>query len=175
MKQNKKLTILVSALALTALCAGAALAAGGDEQDPLVTLSYLKETAIPQVVAQVEEKAAARQAELVKQFDERLAHFQQNTPSPSEGGGAASFTLVTLTKGQALKPAVGCELLLRVGSMTVSADSDPALIDASTGGALNRNASLEKNHLYIATIEGRTVQATSDAVKVLVRGTYTVE
>ncbi len=174
MKRNKKLTILVSALALAALCAGAALAAGGDEQDPLVTLSYLKETVIPQVVAQAEEKAAARQAELVKQFDEKLAHLQQNTPSSSEGGGA-SYTLVNLTKGQALKPDVGCELLLRVGSMTAAADSDPALIDASTGGVLNRNASLEKNHLYIATIEGRTVQATSDAVKVLVRGTYTVE
>ncbi len=171
MKQNKRLPILASALALAVLCAGAALAAGGDESDPLVTLSYLNETALPQVIAQVEKDLEPKREELAKQFDDKLAQYQ-HSEAPS---GGASYTLVTLNRGQALKPAVGCELLLRVGTMTVSADGNPALIDVTTGGTLNKDASLEKNHLYMATIEGRTVRAGADTVKVLVRGTYTVE
>ncbi len=174
MKQSKRFPILASALVLAVLCAGAALAAGGDENDPLVTLSYLNETALPQVVAQVEKDLEPKREELAKQFDQKLAQYQQSGGT-SGGGGSASYTLVTLTRGQALKPGVGCELLLRVGSMTVSADSSPALIDTTTGGSLNKDASLEKNHLYMATIEGRTLQAGADSVKVLVRGTYTIE
>ena len=49
---------LPAALALTLLCSGAALAATGDKSDPLVTLSYLEQTALPGVVSQVETKAA---------------------------------------------------------------------------------------------------------------------
>ena len=42
---------LPAALALTLLCSGAALAATGDKNDPLVTLSYLEQTALPGVVS----------------------------------------------------------------------------------------------------------------------------
>ena len=38
---------LPAALALTLLCSGAALAAPGDKTAPLVTLSYLEQTALP--------------------------------------------------------------------------------------------------------------------------------
>ena len=60
-KPNKRWTIRLGALALTAalLGTGAALAAGGGQNDPLVTLSYLNQTAIPQIVKQVEEKTGA--------------------------------------------------------------------------------------------------------------------
>ena len=50
--------IVPAALALALLCTGAALAANGDKSDPLVTLSYLEQTALPSVVSQVETKAA---------------------------------------------------------------------------------------------------------------------
>ena len=39
---------------------------------------------------------------------------------------------------------------------------------------LNDGGSLAVNHLYMATIEGRSVTADSDTVKVLVRGGYTI-
>ena len=55
---------LPAALALTLLCSGAALAATGDKSDPLVTLSYLEQTALPGVVSQVETKAAQRQTDM---------------------------------------------------------------------------------------------------------------
>ncbi len=174
MKRSKRFTILAAALTLAGLCAGAALAAGGDEKDPLVTLSYLNEKVIPQVVAQVEQSAAARQEELARQFQAQVDQYRKDAQQGGGSAGSASYALVTLTNGQTLKPEVGCELLLRVGTVTVTAGSDPALIDLTTGGTINRNASLEKNHLYMATIDDRTLQATADSVKILVRGNYTI-
>jgi len=173
--RNKTAVILASALLLAALWGGAALAAGGEQSDPLVTLSYLNTSAIPQIIAKVEESAANRQAELAKLFEGQVAQYRKDAAAGGAGSsGSASYVLVSLAKGQALVPEVGCELLLRVGTMTVSAPEAPALIDVTGGGSLNTGASLEKNHLYMATIAGRTVQATADTVKVLVRGSYTV-
>ena len=68
---------------------------------------------------------------------------------------------------------VGCEVLLRIGAVTVRADSAPALIDLSGGGTINTGASLTRNHLYMSTIPDRTLTASGD-VKLLVRGSYSV-
>ena len=174
MRHNgKKWMIRLGAGALAAGCLvmGAALAAG-DQDDPLVTLSYLNQTAIPQIVEQVEDRTAQRQEELEESFRTQLSQYQQG----GQGGGSASagYTLVTLAQGQGMRLEVGCEVLLRVGSASVQADSSPALIDLSAGGTVNSGASLEKNHLYMSTIEGRTLTATAGTVKLLVRGGYTV-
>ncbi len=159
------------ALAAGCLVMGAALAAG-DEEDPLVTLSYLNQTAIPQIVEQVESSTAQRQQELEDSFRTQLSQYQQG----GESGGTASagYVLVTLSSGQVMQLEVGCEVLLRVGTATVQADSTPALIDLSSAGTVGAGTSLEKNHLYMSTIEGRTLTATADTVKLLVRGGYTV-
>ena len=167
--------IVPAALALALLCTGAALAANGDKSDPLVTLSYLEQTALPSVVSQVETKAAQRQTELAKNLSDQIAAYQQQTGSTGgNSGSAAGYTLITLTSGQTLSLDVGCEVLLRVGTATLAANTDPGLIDVSTGGTLNNGGALTANHLYMATIADRTVQATAATVKLLVRGEYTV-
>ena len=174
MRHNgKKWMIRLGAGALAAGCLvmGAALAAG-DQEDPLVTLSYLNQTAIPQIVEQVEERTAQRQEELEESFRTQLNQYQQG----NQGGETASagYTLVTLAQGQVMQLEVGCEVLLRVGAASVQADSSPALIDLSAGGTADGGAALEKNHLYMSTIEGRTLTADAATVKLLVRGGYTV-
>ena len=148
--------------ALLALCGvlmtGAAYAAeAGSSGDPLVTLSYLNDTFLNQVLQRVDEKIAARQ-----------------TPS-AEGTGsgeAAAFTVVTLSQGQTLTGEVGCEVLLRIGSAVCTASSEPGLVDETSGGTLSGGGALETNHLYMMTIEGRGVQATAGTVKLMVRGAY---
>ena len=169
---------LILGLTVVGLCVGAALAANGDKNDPLVTLSYLEQTAIPQVVEQVEEKAAARQAELEQNLADQITQYKQEASdlaeSLSASGDTASFVLVTLTAGQKMNLEVGCEVMLRVGTVKVEAGSNPALIDISTGGSLNKGTALTKNHLYMATIPDRVLVPTADTVKVLVRGGYTV-
>lgn len=176
-KPDKRWTIRLGALALSAVMLGtvAALAAGGSQNDPLITLSYLNQTAIPQIVRQVEEKTAAKQKELEQalavQISQYLAQAGQNAVNPS--GGSASYTLVSMTGGQVMSLGVGCELLLRIGTVTVRANTSPALIDLSTGGTMDSGAALTKNHLYMATIADRTLTASGD-VKILVRGSYSI-
>ena len=78
-----------------------------------------------------------------------------------------------MNQGQVMSLGVGCELLLRVGSVTVKANTSPALIDLSSGGTVGSGASLTKNHLYMATIADRTLTASTDA-KLLVRGSFSI-
>ena len=73
MKTRSKWIALAAAFGLPALCVGAALATGGDQNDPLVTLSYLEQTALPGVVEQVELKSTARQAELEKALADQIS------------------------------------------------------------------------------------------------------
>ena len=68
---------------------------------------------------------------------------------------------------------VGCELLPRIGTVTVKANTAPALIDLTTGGTVDSGAALTRNHLYMATIADRTLTAAGD-VKLLVRGSYSI-
>ena len=63
--------------------------------------------------------------------------------------------------------------MLRVGSAVCFTDTPPGFIDMTGGGTLENGQALVKNHLYMATIAGRGFTA-QDAVKVLVRGEYTV-
>ena len=176
MKVSKKGAALCAALALTVMCGGAALAAAGDESDPLVTKSYLDQTVLPGLVSQVEEKAATRQSELEKSLAAQIEQYKQDVAAMGTGGTGsdASYTLVTLTSGQTMALEVGCEVMLRVGTATVNAATSPALIDISTGGTINNGTSLTKNHLYMATIADRTITPTAATVKLLVRGGYSV-
>ena len=149
--------------ALALLCAMAlmtvSLAGGaGTDKDPLVTLSYLNETFKKEILQQVDQQIAER--------DRKLA---------AQGAGAAStFAVVDLAKGQTLTGAVGTEVMLRVGSALCVSPSAPGLIDETDGKTLNGGGGLVQNHLYMMTIEGRGVQASSDTVKLLVRGSYTI-
>ena len=80
-KMDKRWTIRLSALALSAVLLGtvAALATGGDQTDPLITLSYLNQTAIPQIVQQIEEKTGLRQKELEQAFANQINQYLQQS------------------------------------------------------------------------------------------------
>lgn len=175
MKKSKRWIAACAALALTLLCGGAALAAAGGQDDPLVTLSYLEQTVLPEILRQVDSKAAARQQELEKNLSNQIAQYRQEAGTGGgTASGGASYTLITLSSGQTLKLEVGCELLLRVGTARINANTSPALIDLSTGGTINGGTSLTKNHLYMATIPDRTLTPTAATVKLLVRGGYSI-
>ena len=151
--------MLISCLAMT----GVSLAVEpGSASDPLVTLSYLNETFLGQIMTQVDQKIAARNSQLLQQSG--------GTGSVS----SAEFTVVTLSKGQTLTGGIGCEVMLRIGSASCVSPSNPGLIDETTAAALNNGGALAVNHLYMMTIEGRGVKAGAATTKLLVRGTYTI-
>ena len=151
--------MLVSCLAMT----GVSLAVEpGSASDPLVTLSYLNETFLGQVMTQVDQKIAARNSQLLQQSG--------GTGSTS----SAEFTVVTLSSGQTLTGDIGCEVMLRIGSASCVSPSNPGLIDETTAATLNNGSALSVNHLYMMTIEGRGVKAGAATTKLLVRGSYTI-
>ena len=163
MKKNRW---LLRAVVLVLFCGimttSVSLAAeAGSSDDPLVTLSYLNETFMDSIMSRVDEKIAQRNSQLSGQT--------------GVGGTAAdTFTVVTLSNGQTLTGSIGCEVMLRVGTAVCVSPSNPGLIDESAAVTLNNSGALVTNHLYMMTIEGRGVKATSGTVKLLVRGGYTI-
>ena len=164
-KKNRWFLRAVVLLALSGiLSTTVSLAAeAGSEGDPLVTLSYLNDTFLNTILTKVDQKIAARNSQIAQQLG-----------GQSTSGTAATFTVVTLSKGQVLTGDIGCEAMLRVGTASCVSPSSPGLIDESAAVTLNNGGALVQNHLYMMTIEGRGVKATAATTKLLVRGTYTI-
>ena len=181
-KSSWPVRIAVGCLMAAAL-GGVALAAGqqGTQSDPLVTLSYLTNQATPAILAQVDTKITQRESELTQKLNQVVDSYVQEVSdklggSAGTGGGqtsSASYTVVSLQQGQKLIGGEGCEFLLRSGTAVCVSSSAPGLIDMTAGTTLSNGGALAANHLYLGTIEGRGVQA-STAVTLLVRGSYTV-
>lgn len=168
MKKNKWFVRIAAGAVLCAVLTVSVLAAeAGSVQDPLVTLSYLNQTFMNTIMNRVDEKIAARNAQIVQQLG-----------GQSFGAGgvstASTFTVVTLSNGQTLTGDVGCEVMLRVGTAVCAAPAVPGLIDETSAVPLNNGGALVQNHLYMMTIENRGVRATAATTKLLVRGTYTI-
>lgn len=98
------------------------------------------------------------------------------TGDTSTGGGLVSsgWQLVQVSSGETYKFSVGGMILLRIGSANCYTPSSPGIIDTTSGTELEGGGSLEKNHLYLVTVDERGFTATSDS-KIMVYGSYTVE
>lgn len=168
MKKNRWVLRLVSLLAISCvLSTTVSLAAeAGSTGDPLVTLSYLNETFLGNILSAVDQKIAARNSQIVQQLGGSVSTGGTST--------ASTFTVVTLSNGQTLTGQIGCEVMLRVGSAVCVSSSAPGLIDETAASTLNNGGGLVQNHLYMMTIENRGVKATAATTKLLVRGSYTL-
>ena len=169
MKKNRWFLRMAAMLALRLVlsCTVTLATEAGSSQDPLVTLSYLNDTLLGQIMDQVDARIAQRNSQIVQQLGGQAS-------SGTGTATAATFTVVTLSSGQTLTGDIGCEVMLRVGSATCVSPSNPGLIDESAATTLNNGGALVTNHLYMMTIEGRGVKAGSGTVKLLVRGGYTI-
>jgi len=167
MKKNRWFlrAIVLLLISGTLMMTASVAAEAGSSDDPLVTLSYLKETFMDDILKKVDEKISARNGQIARQLEGEI----------TDGSGeVATFTVVTLSQGQVLTGDIGTEVMLRVGSAACVAPSAPGLIDESSASALNNGGALVQNHLYMMTIEGRGVKATAATTKLLVRGAYSI-
>lgn len=168
MKKNRWFLRLVSLLMICGVMNVTAAVAVevGSSEDPLVTLSYLNEVFMKDILGKVDQEIGQRNQEIVKAMGGQVAG--------EAGGSVSTFTVVTLANGQVLTGDIGCEVMLRVGSAVCVSPSAPGLINETTGTVLNNGGALAANNLYMMTIEGRGVRATAVTTKILVRGTYTI-
>lgn len=171
-----------AAAVLTLLAVSGAItvaATQGSQTDPLVTLSYLTDVFTPSVLTQVDTQTEQSRQDYVDKLDASVSGYSTQMEellgglSGSEGQSSAAFSVVDLAQGQKLTGGVGCEVLLRVGTASCVSPGSPGLIDSTDGSTLENGKALVKNHLYLFTIEGRSISVSTD-VKVLVRGTYTI-
>ena len=163
MKNNRIILVLAFVLVAVVFSAVGAYAAStlGSQSDPLVTLSYVNERLYPQLVEKISEEA------------DRAAADVRSDISKS-GGNTDTYSVVSLQNGQTLTGQVGCEILLRIGSASVSASETPGLVDLTDASSINNGSALKQNHLYMVTIAGNGVKAGS-SVKLVVRGDYSVQ
>lgn len=178
MRRKTLLTAILSVGVLTLLLGAAA----GSQTDPLVTMSYLNDINTPAILKQVDAKLDSREQALVDKLNgvadaysqevEALISVSGGTSTGAEGASAV-FSVVTVKAGQQLLGTTGCELLLRSGSATCVASSAPGLVDSTEGSTLDAGGSVQPNHLYLVTADGRGLKASADAT-VLVRGSYTI-
>ena len=179
MKRKKLRTAACLMLAGTVLAAFMAIAAEvGSQGDPLVTLSYLNETFMNQILTRVDETLAMRNETLKAEFDYKIEQAEREillqlggSFGNSTGGSAATFTAVTLVPGQTLFGTPGSEVLLRSGSATCYFEGN-GLVDNTDGKTTGPGAVLQLNHLYLM-VDRSGVTAT-DNVLLLVRGDYMI-
>ncbi len=182
MKKHKLRIAVCIMLVGTVLAAFVGIAAEvGSQGDPLVTLSYLNEVFLQQILDDVDEKLVARNelltAELMEQINETKRDILVelgSSYSDESGGVAVSFSAVTLAAGQTLYGSAGCEVLLRSGSATCVSEgmSVPGLVDTTDGSTINHGVALKENHLYMMTAQ-RGVLAAAETI-LLVRGEYII-
>lgn len=157
---KKWTTRLLCTLALAGAVAGTAWAVGtqGSQADPLVTLSYLNESVLPDLLVQVDQKLDEREEELSQLLQEEA------------GDHTVSFQELSLGKGETVTLGPGTQLLFRSGT----AYGTGGLVDTTKGTLLDGSGLLQENHLYLSAGDGQTVTA-SKASTVLVQGLYQLE
>ena len=180
MKKRKLRTALCVMLVGTVLAAFVAIAAeAGSQGDPMVTLSYLNDTFLGQLLGKVDSKIGEQNQTIRQELEQRIDQAEQEilgqvTGTGTVSGTTASYHEVTVSDGQTLYGSAGCEVMLRSGSASCVSEgkSTPGLVDISGGGTINHGSALKENHLYTMTAD-RGVKA-SGAVTLLVRGSYTI-
>jgi len=168
-----------------------------------VSLSYINNVLAPEISEKVDEIIAEKTASLGTELDgkinsisgeidDKLSEYTSKSADEivtdafietvaqkvaekvgASSGSSDTFTLVKLKSGQTLTAKVGFEALLRLGTASCVSSGTPGLIDMTTGADLAGGKALEKNHLYLCTVDGRGIKATSDAT-LLVRGPHSI-
>lgn len=155
MKRNKWTARLASLALVLVTVIVAALAAGtqGTQTDPLVTLSYLNEKALPELLTQVDKKVEEGTRELREKLEDK---------------GQAVFQTAEISEGKTMVLTGGSQLLLRSGT----ASCNDGLVDLTTGETVW--GELAVNHLYIASGDGQKVTAAAKST-FMILGSYTVQ
>lgn len=179
MKFNRFPVPVASACLVMLALGGMALASSqeGSQSDPMVSLSYLTDVVTPAVLEQVDDMMVEDQDRLEEQLETVAQAYiaQLETVANQDGtiSEYAAYEVLYLTQGQTLLLSEGGEVLLRTGTGQCVSSSSPGLINMTTGSTLSGGSNLTANNLYLSTIDGRGIYA-STAVTILVRGDYTI-
>ena len=149
-------TVLVFLLIFAVLTANIVTAEPGGDDDPIISLSYIQETVIPELKAYV---------------DAKIASIGGNSGSSSKG---SVFEVVEINQGQKLIADAGTELILRMGKGTIIATEKGGIADTTAGYDLPNLTEMPSNHLLIVPLaDGRGFVAQTNVI-VMVKGGYSI-
>lgn len=172
----------------------AAAAGAGSQEDPLVTLSYLTDVAVPQASAKIDSVIASEKAKITADIEKK---FETLRGEISAGGGSGSLTQeniaqitnavidkvgasqggatwseVSLEAGTTVVLGNGADAILRSGAANCYGASGTGLINISSGETISAGKPAAANNLYNSPADGRGFTATS-AAKFIIRGSFT--
>lgn len=177
----RQIGMLAIGLLLAGLILGQATGTGltaspGSEDDPLVTVSWVKST-VSQALQEEQ-----NQRKLLEERLQRLEEGKTGRPSPAEPVEpvepfypAPVFEVVSVVSGKKLLTGTGTEIILRGGRAKALAGPGGGLSDLTAGCDLSTGQEVKSNHhLLSSRDDGRGVTLETDAF-LLVRGGYTLE
>ena len=144
---KKVLTAAALALALV-LCLTAALAAGGDAGDPLLSLSYLEGVFSPAAESQTQQKLDASSAALREEADRLLTGMKADILAASGMNTALSPQEADLNSGDSLSGPTGLAVLPLAGEIQLTL-LEGEVVDATSGTEVASGATLALDRRYI--------------------------
>ena len=178
MKLKKRLLVGLAVIVGVMFVSGVSVYAAtnyGSSSDPLVTLSYLTDKFKPELEEEIASGLSGQADGYSAELADKVQDLQADVDALSGSAvpSVDTFSVVALDEGDVITCKVGAELLLRIGTAEAYGPDSPALVDTTYGSTLSSGSEMTKNHMYMVSIEGNGMKATS-FVKVLVRGDYTV-
>lgn len=175
----------------------------GSKDDPLVTLSYIDQVVLPETREDIDRQITQTLDEFDRTLDDEQqeirAYVDQQLRTYASGevdaqlaeqiaqsvadslrgeisapAGAVQWSIIHLEAGKTVTCGVGCQVILRGGSAVCVAPGSPGLVDVSDAETLENGESMEANHMYTVTDQGRELRITQNCT-LLISGDYTVQ
>lgn len=164
-----KKRMIAAALALALLLSGAALAAGGTQSDPLISLSYLNGA----YWSALDTRVSGFVAEATKPIYDAAVSKAAQMENDASGGGSEwsvsnGFTAQTGLSGGMVTLSAGSGLVWTAGSGSVRSG---VLVDATAGQEMPSGSGLTAGHRYIVAEEA-VVAVTSQTADWMVDGNW---
>lgn len=187
----KKIKVLIiTAIVICAAVGIFAIAADyGTQNDPLVSLSYITDVFMPDLLSRAEKLVTdtaktvnnnisayeSRVDKKTNEFIDRNTAAVDNTMidriankvTQPDSKQTAPFTTLNLTSGKTLVLSKGCEVLVTSGSVSCKSGS---LTDMTTGGLVSSGGSVSVNHLCVSSASVTLSIKSNSAI--LVKGQY---
>lgn len=170
----KRGTIII----LTTLILGGCLVgltAAGSREDPLIPLSYLNNSYLPNITKKISEKVDTAAQAAYQIVLNRMSEKQQDYLSQMGGRTAGEADEVIPSDrrvkwGDVITLPTGADIMLLAGS-SVASYSSGAVIDLTTGKMVSSGEALTVNHRYLAAENTRAqISITSDTAVIRIGG-----
>lgn len=176
MKVTKKIKslLVVSALLVSACVMAVAVHAYDGTNDPVISLSYLKQyiqTMVNPQINTLQAKIDAMEAEL------EILRQEDSSFDPSSAS-LEQYTVLHVMQGTVVNASAACDIMLRAGEAeaVVPESAQGNLSDYTVGTEIADGQAIPLNHMIlIARGDGRGIRVLSGEAYIMIRGEYTVD